>query len=114
MLMMAVSQSFRTVGFVIAFSTFLLGCIDYSKFRHGEPAQLSDVIIDRCISRSVNYYSLFHDLIFIHRFSGFTFLFFLLFTAFYLWQIITYVLGVLRLVDMYNFYTHLLRIPDVS
>jgi len=47
------------------------------------------------------------------RFSGFTLLFFLLFTAFYIWQIVSYALGVRRLVDMYNFYTHLLKIPDV-
>lgn len=48
------------------------------------------------------------------RFSGFTFLFFLLFTAFFVWQIISYVLSIMRLMDMYRFYTHLLRIPDVS
>ena len=48
------------------------------------------------------------------RFSGFTFLFFVLFTAFFAWQIITYALGILRLVDMYRFYTYLLHIPDVS
>ena len=47
------------------------------------------------------------------RFHGFTFLFFTLFTAFYIWQIVSFVLGIMRLVDMYNFYTHLLRIPDV-
>ncbi|KAH6918473.1 autophagy-type protein 9 [Coprinopsis sp. MPI-PUGE-AT-0042] len=45
-------------------------------------------------------------------FSGFTFLFFVLFTAYYVWQIYSYVMDVLRLVDMYNFYTHLLKIPD--
>ncbi|EAU88703.2 autophagy-type protein 9 [Coprinopsis cinerea okayama7 len=45
-------------------------------------------------------------------FSGVTLLFFILFTAFYLWQIYSYVMDVLRLVDMYNFYTHLLKIPD--
>lgn len=48
------------------------------------------------------------------RFSGFTLLFFILFIAFYVWQIVTFVLGVFRLVDMYNFFTHLLKIPDVS
>lgn len=48
------------------------------------------------------------------RFSGLSRMFFLLFIAFYIWQIFTYVMGVLRLVDMYNFYTHLLNIPDVS
>ncbi|KAG2019964.1 autophagy-type protein 9 [Coprinopsis cinerea AmutBmut pab1-1] len=85
-----------TVGFVIGFSTFLLGCIDYSKFRHGKVTHLDDVVIERCIS----------------KFSGVTLLFFILFTAFYLWQIYSYVMDVLRLVDMYNFYTHLLKIPD--
>ncbi|KAL0946800.1 hypothetical protein HGRIS_012971 [Hohenbuehelia grisea] len=48
------------------------------------------------------------------RFSGFTLLFFILFTAFYIWQIISFALGVMRLVDMYNFYTHLLKIPDAD
>lgn len=38
----------------------------------------------------------------------------MLFTAFYIWQIISYVLEIKRLVDMYNFYTYLLKIPDVS
>lgn len=48
------------------------------------------------------------------RFSGFKLLFFILFTAFFAWQLVTYALSILRLADMYNFYTHLLRIPDVS
>ena len=47
------------------------------------------------------------------RFSGFTLLFFLLFCAFYAWQIALFVLSVMRLVDMYRFYTYLLQIPDV-
>ncbi|EPS96850.1 hypothetical protein FOMPIDRAFT_136636 [Fomitopsis schrenkii] len=85
-----------TVGFVIGFSTFLLGCVDYSRIRLNKVTRLGDVIVDRCVS----------------RFSGFTFLFFVLFTAFFAWQIITYALGIMRLVDMYRFYTHLLHIPD--
>lgn len=36
----------------------------------------------------------------------------MLFSAFYVWQIVTFVLSTQRLIDMYNFYTHLLRIPD--
>ncbi|KAJ3491877.1 hypothetical protein NLJ89_g11297 [Agrocybe chaxingu] len=87
-----------TVGFVIGFSTFLLGCIDYSGIRHHKHTQLSDVIVHHCVS----------------RFSGFTLVFFLLFTAFYVWQMISYALGIKRLVDMYNFYTHLLKIPDAD
>ncbi|KAF8163406.1 autophagy protein Apg9-domain-containing protein [Crassisporium funariophilum] len=88
-----------TVGFVIGFSTFLLGCIDYSSLRRHNHTQLSAVIVEHCVSS---------------RFSGFTLLFFLLFTAFYIWQIISYAMSIRRLVDMYNFYTYLLKIPDVD
>ncbi|KIM55031.1 hypothetical protein SCLCIDRAFT_1221434 [Scleroderma citrinum Foug A] len=87
-----------TVGFVIGFSTFLLGCVDYSLLTRDEVTRLSDVIVDRCVS----------------KFSGFTLLFFLLFIAVYIWQIVAFVFEVIRLVDMYNFYTHLLRIPDAD
>lgn len=38
----------------------------------------------------------------------------MLFAAFYIWQIISFVLEVVRLVNMYHFYTYLLRIPDVK
>ncbi|KZT09581.1 APG9-domain-containing protein [Laetiporus sulphureus 93-53] len=87
-----------TVGFVIGFSTFLLGCVDYSLIRSNKATRLSDIIVDRCVS----------------RFSGFTFLFFVLFTAFFVWQIVTFALSTLRLVDMYRFYTYLLHIPDAD
>ncbi|KZT70066.1 APG9-domain-containing protein [Daedalea quercina L-15889] len=87
-----------TAGFVIGFSTFLLGCVDYSRIRPDKVTRLGDVIVGRCVS----------------RFSGFTFLFFVLFTAFFVWQIANYALGILRLVDMYRFYTHLLHIPDAD
>ncbi|KAJ7438501.1 putative transmembrane protein [Mycena latifolia] len=87
-----------TVGFVISFSTFLLGCVDYSRIRPEKSMKLSDVVVNRCVS----------------SFSGFTLLFFILFIAFYVWQIVSFVLSVFRLVDMYNFYTHLLKIPDVD
>ncbi|KAJ7221038.1 autophagy protein Apg9-domain-containing protein [Mycena haematopus] len=87
-----------TVGFVIGFSTFLLGCVDYSRIRHGENMKLADVVVSRCVS----------------HFSGFTLLFWILFVAFYVWQIATFALSVFRLVDMYNFFTHLLKIPDAD
>lgn len=48
------------------------------------------------------------------RLSSGTILFFIIFTAYYTAQIVSYVFEVMRLVDMYRFYTHLLRIPDVS
>ncbi|KAF9264131.1 APG9-domain-containing protein [Marasmius fiardii PR-910] len=87
-----------TIGFVIGFSTFLLGCIDYSKINPEKQMRLGDAIVQHCVS----------------RFSGFTFLFFMLFTAFYIWEIITFVISLRRLVDMYNFYTHLLKVPDAD
>ncbi|KAI0065542.1 APG9-domain-containing protein [Artomyces pyxidatus] len=85
-----------TVGFVISFSTFLLRCVDYSRIRPEKVTRLSDIVVDRCVS----------------NFSGFTFLIFILFCGFYLWQIVSFVTGTIRLVDMYNFYTYLLHIPD--
>ncbi|KAH9958329.1 autophagy protein Apg9-domain-containing protein [Russula dissimulans] len=85
-----------TVGFVIAFSTFLLRCVDYSLIHPDRVIRLSDILVERCVS----------------RFSGFTLLFFLLFCAFYVWQIALFVLSIMRLVDMYHFYTYLLQIPD--
>lgn len=107
---------FRTVGFVIGFSTFLLGCVDYSHIRHGRATRLSEVVVSRCVSRWVTVIHLIECIpstSISPRFSGFTFLFFLLFTTFFLWQIISYVLSIMRLMDMYRFYTHLLHIPDV-
>ncbi|KAH9001006.1 APG9-domain-containing protein [Lactarius akahatsu] len=85
-----------TIGFVIGFSAFLLRCVDYSRVRSDQVTRLSDIVVERCVS----------------RFSGFTLLCFLLFCAFYVWQIALFVLSVMRLVDMYRFYTYLLQIPD--
>lgn len=49
-LMMAALVLFcSTIAFVIGFSTFLLGCVDYSQIRHD--GQLSDVIVGHCVSR---------------------------------------------------------------
>ncbi|KAF8643869.1 hypothetical protein AX16_008885 [Volvariella volvacea WC 439] len=87
-----------TIGFVIGFSTFLFGCIDYPKIRHGQSTRLSDVVINKCIL----------------RFSGFTLLFFILFTAFYVWQLVEFWFGLRRLNVLYNFYTYLLKIPDTD
>lgn len=42
---------YRTVGFVIGFSTFLLGCVDYSRIRHDKATRLSEVLVSRCVSR---------------------------------------------------------------
>ena len=104
----------RTVGFVIGFSTFLLGCIDYSRLRLENSTRLPDVIVPHCVSRSVSLWVL-NELArpTLSRFSGFTLLLFLLFSAFYAWQIFNFITSIRRLVVMYNFYSHLLKIPDV-
>ncbi|KAF8311594.1 APG9-domain-containing protein [Clavulina sp. PMI_390] len=85
-----------TIGFVIGFSTFLLGCVDYSLIP--KTHQLSDAIVPHCVS----------------RFSGFSLIFFLSFGTFYLWNIFTFAVGMRRLLDMYRFYTYLLDIPDAD
>ena len=36
----------------------------------------------------------------------------MLFSAFFIWQLVSYALSMMRLMDMYRFYTHLLHIPD--
>ncbi|KAG9318602.1 autophagy protein Apg9-domain-containing protein [Chiua virens] len=95
---MARGLNLLTVGFVIAFSTFLLGCVDYNRITRDKVIRLSDAVVDRCVT----------------KFSGVTLLFFLLFTAFYVWQVVSFAMDVLRLVDMYRFYTHLLHIPDAD
>lgn len=43
----------RTMGFVIGFSTFLMGCVDYSRLRDGKHTHLSEVIVDRCVFKYV-------------------------------------------------------------
>ncbi|KAG6376264.1 putative transmembrane protein [Boletus reticuloceps] len=80
------------------FMVYSAWCIDYNRITRDKATRLSDAVIDHCVA----------------RFSGMTLLFFLLFTAFYVWQIISFAFEVTRLVDMYRFYTHLLRVPDVK
>ena len=88
----------RTVGFVIFFSSFLLNCIDYGRIKPEGVTRLSDVVVSKCFS----------------RFSGAAFMFYLLFGTYYLTQVASFVFEVIRLLDMYRFYTYLLGIPDVS
>ncbi|TIB40095.1 hypothetical protein E3P86_00822 [Wallemia ichthyophaga] len=83
-----------TVGFVFIFSTFLLGCIDYSAITHN--GNLSDIVIPHCVS----------------RFPFLTWIWLLAFGTFYVYQVLTFVLSMRALVDMYKFYTHVLHIPD--
>ncbi|BGP66174.1 hypothetical protein NBRC10512_001448 [Rhodotorula toruloides] len=83
-----------TVGWVIGFSTFLVGCIDYPRL--WDSHRLSEVVIPRCTSRM----------------SGFTLLLFIAFAAFYAWRVVRFGMGVRRLWDMHEFYTELLEVPE--
>ncbi|WVR06657.1 hypothetical protein IAU60_003689 [Kwoniella sp. DSM 27419] len=90
-----------TTFFVIAFSTFLTSCIDYSKLRSTTSgpeaiARLDDVLIPQCIARP----------------SAPHWLFILTVSGFYLFQLTSFALSIPRLLEMYRFYTHLLGIPD--
>jgi autophagy-related protein 9 len=102
------------VGFVIFFTTFLIGCIDYKRIPAEGNGRLSDVMIDRCVSKCASSHRLFALELTPCRFSGFTLVFFTFFGAFYAWQIISFLLGIPQLMGMYQFYTHLLNIPNVS
>lgn len=85
-----------TIAFVIGFSSFLVGCIDYSAIKHD--SQLSDVIVGHCISRS----------------SGITLLLFAVLVGLYAWQVVRFSLGISKLMAMHRFYTHLLNVPDAD
>ncbi|CBQ69197.1 related to ATG9-integral membrane protein required for Cvt and autophagy transport [Sporisorium reilianum SRZ2] len=90
------SLNLLTMAFVISFSTFLFGCIDYSSIRHD--GQLGDVIVGHCVA----------------GFSPFATLVVVLLLAAFGWQVVQFVLGLSRLRAMHRFYEHLLGIPDAD
>ncbi|KAF9356234.1 autophagy protein atg9 [Mortierella sp. AD094] len=83
-----------TFAFVIGFSTFLIGCVDYPRLRHSK--HLDEVLIPQCF----------------HRLSTGTFLVLLLFATFWIGQLTRLIYDIPDMVDMCNFYTYLLQIPD--
>ncbi|GAA5982646.1 hypothetical protein JCM10908_006731 [Rhodotorula pacifica] len=83
-----------TVGWVIGFSTFLIGCIDYPRL--WDSHHLSEVVIPRCTS----------------RLSGFTLLVFIAFAGFYALRVVRFGMGIRRLWEMHEFYTELLEVPE--
>ncbi|KAG0265364.1 autophagy protein atg9 [Mortierella polycephala] len=83
-----------TFAFVIGFSTFLIGCVDYPRLRHSK--HLEQVLIPQCI----------------HQLSTGTFVILLLFSTFWIGQVTRLVYDIPEMVDMCNFYTYLLQIPD--
>lgn len=53
---------------MIGFSTFLLGCIDYSKLRHEDVTHLSQVIVHECVSKCVP--PSYHERMYIYTISS--------------------------------------------
>ena len=94
---------------MIAFSTFLLSCIDYSLIPSSGTGRLEDVIVDRCLTK----YVCKSILLLIDRPSFAHLLFTIIFSAFYIFQLASFAFSVPRLLDLYRFYTHLLGVPDV-
>jgi hypothetical protein len=59
-------------------------------------------------------YVLYIDLTYAFSMSGWTKLFVMIFWCYWTWQLIRFVYDIPQLIRMYNFYTYLLDIPDVS
>ncbi|ORZ16327.1 autophagy protein Apg9-domain-containing protein [Absidia repens] len=93
-ILMARLLNLLVLAFLIFYSTFLVGCVNYSEIpnRHS----LSEVIIPHCYS----------------RLSSSTFLFLTMFIIWWTWQAIRFLRDIPSLNEMYNFYHHLLEIPD--
>ena len=92
----------RTVGWVIGFSSFLIGCVDYPRLWHAD--RLSEAVFDHCGSLSTTW----------SRSKGFVVMF-ALFVAVYAWRVFEFLAtDVKRLWDMHEFYTELLQIPEVN
>ncbi|WRT66735.1 uncharacterized protein IL334_003698 [Kwoniella shivajii] len=92
-----------TTFFVIAFSTFLTSCIDYKKLWSSASgpdatARLDDVLIDKCITRASFPHMLFMVIV----------------AAFFVFQLLSFIFSLPRLVEMYRFYTYLLGVPDAD
>ncbi|KAG0369691.1 autophagy protein atg9 [Gamsiella multidivaricata] len=83
-----------TFAFVIGFATFLVGCVDYPRLRHSR--HLDEVLISQCV----------------HKLSTGTFVVLLLFATFWVGQLTRLIYDIPEMVDMCNFYTYLLQIPD--
>ncbi|KAK0549112.1 autophagy protein atg9 [Tilletia horrida] len=85
-----------TIAFVIFFSTFLLGCVDYSSIKHD--GSLSDVIVPQCVN----------------HLSSFAVMLLFLLGGGFIWLVFRFGVGISRLVAMHGFYEHLLGIPDAD
>ncbi|PLW39992.1 hypothetical protein PCANC_11549 [Puccinia coronata f. sp. avenae] len=85
-----------TVGFVIGFSIFLFGCIDYSILRSSH--HLHEVVVPQCVS----------------RFSGLTLLLVLNFSGYYSWRVFKFGHEISNLWKMHEFFTELLEVSEAD
>ncbi|ORX53145.1 APG9-domain-containing protein [Hesseltinella vesiculosa] len=82
------------LGFVILFSTFLIGCVDYAAIP--DHHALADVVVPQCYA----------------RLSPSTVLFLIMFVVWWAWQLLRFIRDIPALKEMHNFYNYLLKIPD--
>lgn len=91
---LAKALNLLTIAFVIGFSTFLFGCIDYSRITHD--GKLADIVVSQCMA----------------RFSVTSVLLITAFGIAYGLQLVRFGFGLRRLKTMRHFFEHLLGIPD--
>ncbi|KAA1135852.1 autophagy protein atg9 [Puccinia graminis f. sp. tritici] len=89
-------SNLMTVGFVIGFSIFLFGCIDYSILRSSH--HLHEVIVPQCVS----------------RFSGLSLLLVLAFSGYYSWRVLKFGQEISNLWKMHEFFTELLEVSEAD
>ncbi|KAG1448965.1 hypothetical protein G6F46_011064 [Rhizopus delemar] len=83
-----------TLAFMIVFSTFLIGCVNYSEIPSHHT--LSEVVVPQCLS----------------KLSSTKFLYLIMFILWWTWQAIRFITDIPALREMHNFYIFLLNIPD--
>lgn len=84
-----------TFAFVVSFSTFLGGCLDYTQIQHD--SQLGDVIVPHCFARFTWSSKLLYFFVFL----------------IFIWQCAATAVQIPQLWAMRRFYTYVLGIPDV-
>ncbi|KAK0714296.1 autophagy protein Apg9-domain-containing protein [Apiosordaria backusii] len=82
------------VAFIAVLLTFLTQCVDYSRIRGSQ--KLSQIIVPQCT----------------RKMSGWWNVGIWLFTFYFIWKSIQYILDLRRLFHVRDFYIHLLNIPD--
>lgn len=112
-LMSLYSQYISTLAFIVAFSTFLFSCIDYSLIR--EKKMLSDVIRPQCMRRYERATVLFGFDCLTRYFSihGFPATFLISFSIWWTWQFLRLLMDIPQLMQMYRLFHFVLEIPDV-